>query len=350
MKQIENLKMTNKFLYFIAGILLIACSPEEEGDRAAAQRTLSVEFEVLKEESISNTIKLPATILPFEEVMLYPEVAGRVDKIFFKEGEFVKKGTPLLKIDSDILEAQKQQLEVELKFAKKEEDRTEKLYEAEAGSFEAYELAQGKVANLEAQLRTVSVEIDKATLRAPFEGNVGLRLVSPGAFLTTTDMVARLAQQSPLKIEFSISQKYADGIEAGQKIEVLNKKGDVLGDAKVYAFDPQIESSNRSLKVRAKMDNDEKIFPGSFVNINYQLKEIENGIMIPTSAVSPVLNGQQIWLIRNGKAESKIVELGIRTSDKVQILGEVEEGDTLVTTGLLSMREGLNLKGKIKTN
>jgi membrane fusion protein (multidrug efflux system) len=342
----------NKLKYnilFIIGFFLITSCENSSTNNANGARQLTVDVISLEHESVKNIILLPGNVLPFEQVTLYTEVAGRVSKIYFNEGDEVKVNTPLLKIDSDILEAKKAEIETNLKFAKKEESRTKNLYEAKAGSFEAYELAQGKVASLEAELKSIAVEIDKTTLRAPFSGQVGLRMISPGAFIGTNDPIANMAQQNPLKIEFSVSQRYANKVKAGQSIVVKDKNGNTIGKAEVYAFDPIIDNASRSLKIRARIENNEHLFPGSFVQVEYDLGEIEDGFMVPSSAVSPVLNGQQIWLLKDGKATSKIVELGIRTSDQVQIIGNISEGDTLITTGLLSMREGLELKGKVNT-
>lgn len=341
----------NKSIYILLALLpliIISCT-EELRENSNGARKLVVDIAILKHESVENRITLPATVLPFEQVTLYAEVAGRIHQIYFQEGEHVKAGAPLIKIDSELLEARKAQKEIDLKFAKKEETRTKSLLDAEAGSLDAYELAQSKVASFEAALKFIKVEIDKTTLRAPFSGQVGLRMVSPGAFIGTSEPIAKIAQQDPLKVDFSVAQRFASQVKIGQTVQVNDKNGRLLGMAEVYAFDPLIESNTRSLKIRARIGKNENIFPGSFVQVDYNLGEIEKGIMVPSSAVSPVLNGQQIWLIKNGKAHPEIVELGIRTSDQVQIIGSISSGDTLVTTGLLSMRKGLDLKGKIKT-
>lgn len=349
---ISYLRFTATFAFLKGSLLLLllstSCQEEEKQTNSNGQRQLQVDITVLKGEKIENSIVLPATVLPFEEVVLYAEIPGRIQEIYFQEGDFVKKGNPLIKIDSDILKAKKAQIESDLKFALKEEARSKSLYEAEAGSLEAYELAQSKVAALEAEITAIGVEIDKTIIRAPFSGNIGLRQISPGAFISTSDPIARIAQQDPLKIEFSVSQRYANQVAVGQVIEVKDKNEHTVGKAEVYAFDPTIESATRSLKVRAKIEKNDALFPGGFVQVAYNLGTTDDSFMIPSSAVSPVLSGQQIWVLKNGKASPRIVELGIRTSDKVQIIGDIQAGDTVVTTGLLSMREGLPLSGKTK--
>jgi membrane fusion protein (multidrug efflux system) len=348
----SSLRFSATFALLKVNLLLLllsaSCQEEVKQSNSNGQRQLQVDIAVLKGEKIENVIVLPASVLPFEEVVLYAEIPGRIQEIFFQEGDFVKQGSPLVKIDSDILKAKKAQVESNLNFALKEEARSKSLYEVEAGSLETYELAQSKVAALEAEIKAIGVEIEKTIIRAPFSGNIGLRQISPGAYISTSDPIARIAQQDPLKIEFTVSQRYANKVSAGQIIEVKDKNERTVGQAEVYASDPTIESATRSLKVRAKIEKNDALFPGGFVQVAYNLGTMENSFMIPSSAVSPVLSGQQIWIIKNGKASPRIVELGIRTSEKVQIIGDIQAGDTVITSGLLSMREGLSLSGKTK--
>jgi membrane fusion protein (multidrug efflux system) len=341
--------MSTQQLLFLFLILCFSPSCEEKKNiDQNNRRVLKVEVSTLSYDSIQNTLTLPGTILPFEQVLLYSEVQGRVANIFFKEGEEVIKNAPLIKIDSDILEAQKELLKSKLNFALKEEARAKSLYESKAGSFSDYETTQGNVASLQAELNLIAVEIEKTTIRAPFSGRVGLRMISPGAFIGIKEPITKIVKQDPLKIEFSVAQQYANQVKVDQKVTILNQSGQNIGDAVVYAFDPIIESSTRSLKVRAQIEKNEHLLPGGFIQVDYNLGTIDDAFMISNTAVTPVLNGQQIWLLKNGKAHAEIVELGVRTKDRVQIIGNIKEGDTLIETGLLSMREGLALKGKFE--
>lgn len=342
-----HIMQVKRLLYFsFVSLFILSCENEQVQEKNNS-RELVVEVATLQFDSIQNILALPGSILPFEQITLYSEVQGRISAIYFREGEEIKKNAPLLKIDSDILEAKKNLLETKLIFAEKEEARAKNLYESKAGSFSDFESAQGNVASLKAELKSIKVEIEKTMIRSPFSGKAGLRMVSPGAFIGTNEPITKIAQQNPLKIEFSVAQQYASQVKAGQKVNIRNQSGKVIGIAHVYAFDPVIENSTRSLKIRAEIEKNEHLFPGSFIQVDYNLGTIENAFMVSNSAVTPVLNGQQIWLLKDGKAQAKIVELGIRTKDRVQIIGDINEGDTLIKTGLLSMREGLELKGKI---
>ena len=339
----------NFFLYIFITALLLSCSSEDNKHISKNEiGQMQVEFTILKGETIDRKITVPGTVLPFEMVELYSEVSGRLEKILFKEGDKVKKGQALIIIDTDILEAQRNQIAVDLELAEKEKQRKKNLYENKAGSFEEFEQAEARVNALNAELHLYDVQIEKGTIRAPFSGQIGLRQVSEGAYITPSTNITTLVQNHRVKIEFSVAQRYAGLVQRNQTIK-LNSLGDnIVHTAEIYAFEPTIEANTRMLKVRAEMDADKHVFPGSFVQVDYNLGTIENSILIPSSAMTPVLNGQKIWIMENGKAKPVLVEPGIRTSDRVQIDGDINIGDTLITTGLLGLREGIPVNGKIK--
>lgn len=339
------MKQTNIFI--ISGFILFGCS-EQQNEKTISNSThkTRIDYFVPKGENVIQEITIPGSVIPFEQVTLYSEVSGRVEKIHFKEGEIIQKGAPIIKIDTDILVSNKDRIATALSFAEKDLARKKKLYESEAGSFQEYEQAEAEVARLNAELNEINVQIKKSTLYAPFSGQIGLRDISEGAFIGTNDPIAVLAQVEKVKISFSIPQRYANRVKTGQQVNVKTTGLDDYSKAKVYAFDPVVAEGTRMLNIRATLSDSATIFPGSFVQVVYNLGEVPNSIMIPTAAITPVLNGQQVWLKKNGKAKSILVETGVRTADKVQIFGDIKIGDTVVTTGLLSMNEGMSLGAK----
>lgn len=339
------MKQTNIFI--ISGFILFGCS-EQQNEKTISNSThkTRIDYFVPKGENVIQEITIPGSVIPFEQVTLYSEVSGRVEKIHFKEGEIIQKGAPIIKIDTDILVSNKDRIATALSFAEKDLARKKKLYESEAGTFQEYEQAEAEVARLNAELNEINVQIKKSTLYAPFSGQIGLRDISEGAFIGTNDPIAVLAQVEKVKISFSIPQRYANRVKTGQQVNVKTTGLDDYSKAKVYAFDPVVAEGTRMLNIRATLSDSATIFPGSFVQVVYNLGEVPNSIMIPTAAITPVLNGQQVWLKKNGKAKSILVETGVRTADKVQIFGDIKIGDTVVTTGLLSMNEGMSLGAK----
>lgn len=339
-----------KFIYTLltGGLFLTACMSGGKEPERKNSVIPEVDVVVAEGENIDNIIRIPGEVLPFEKVDLYAEISGRVRKIYFQEGKEVRKGELLLRIDTDILEAQRNQVKVDLDLAKKDEKRKRELLESKALSLELYEQAQSKLAALEAQLELLDVQIAKGSVYAPFSGVIGLRQVSEGAYLTTTTKISSIAQNKNVKIEFSVPEQYVALVESGQKIALTTAKDSTVYEAEVYAAEPMVDPVTRMLVIRAVLEGDQSLYPGSFVSVSYDLGKINNAIMVPAVAIVPVLKGQNVWVIKEGKALSVPVETGIRTKDRVQISGAVKVGDTIAVTGLLGMREGMDVKAKQK--
>jgi membrane fusion protein (multidrug efflux system) len=176
---------------------------------------------------------------------------------------------------------------------------------------------------------------------APFSGTIGLRQVSRGAYVTPGDPIARLVETDPVKIEFSVPETYASQIRKDQDLIFSLAGTDKTIDATIYAFDPMIDPGTRSLKVRAKADNkDNLLIPGSFVSLQLSLEDIGDALLVPNVAVVPDIEGQKVYLIKNGKATQRTVRTGLQKGNEIQLVQGVEPGDTVITTGLLSIREG----------
>jgi membrane fusion protein, multidrug efflux system len=301
----------------------------------------------LKAGEVIRSIAIPGSVIPNEQVDIYSEVAGRIQRILFKEGQHVNKGTVILQVDSDILKAQKAQLMVEQDLAEKDEARKRSLYQAKGISLQDYEVSQSALANAKARLDLLNVQISKATIRAPFSGKIGLRHVSEGAFISTSTLITSIVQENPVKIEFSVSEKYARNVKVGQIIEFKTAGDSKSYSGKVYAFEPRIDEGTRMLTVRASLPNPGNLIAGSFVSISYDMGKEENAFMVPSESIVPVLKGQKIFVVRNGLVEEIPVEIGIRTPEKVQIIGALKEGDQVLISGLLAVRAGMPVKTKI---
>lgn len=336
-------------LYPLVGLLLFsACKSDSTESTKNGPGELIVDYVVANEIPMNHVIQIPGTVLPFESVEIFSEIPGRIVSINFREGQRVKKGEILVRIDTDILEAQRNQLNVELDLAQKDEKRKKSLLDSKAISMEEYEQVQSRLNSIQAQIDYISVQISKGTIRAPFSGRLGLRQISEGAYITPTDKIVSIAQDDKVKIEFSVAERYAHRVQPGTTISLRTSADSTSHSAEVYATEPIVNASTRMLTARAEMNGSTNVFPGSYVEITYNLGKDENSIMIPTTALVPVLKGQQIWLIKNGKAKSIMVEPGIRTKDEVQVWGDVKQGDTIVISGLLGIREGMDVKGKVK--
>ncbi|WP_107039667.1 efflux RND transporter periplasmic adaptor subunit [Brumimicrobium mesophilum] len=337
-------------LFSIPLLILISCG-EEPGLKNATGEIdyTNVDYYVAKVQPFEEIITIPGKTMPFEQVMIYSEVSGRVKKIHFEEGNLIKKGQLLVTVDTDILQAERSKLNVDLALAKKDQSRKKSLFESEAGTEEAFEQAESSVNSLKAQIQSLDVQIAKGRITAPFEGTVGLREISEGAFITSSDLITVLAQNNQLKVDFSIAQRYAHKVKNGQKVSLRPPSDSISStpvQATVYAISPIINQNTQMLNVRAKVESSENIVAGGFVNVDFNLGESPNSITVPTSAIVSVIDGQIVWVFENGKAAQRKVNIGNRSNKNVQIFGEVEPNDSIVLTGLLGMRVGADIKAK----
>ncbi len=282
------------------------------------------------------------SLLPDEEVELSFETSGKVVSIQFSEGKRVKKGQLLAKINDRPLQAQLLKLQAQTKLTEEKEFRQRQLLDRDAISRESYDQVATELQALEADLLLIEARIAETELRAPFDGVVGLRKVSEGAYATPQTKIVQLVKISPLKIEFSVSEKYAGQITPGYPITFQVDGIDREFQASVYAIDPKVNVDTRMIAVRAMYPNrNEELKPGRFVSVRAQLSEIPEAISIPTEAVIPEMDGERVFVYRNGKAEQRRVSLGLRTESHVQVREGLQFGDTLLTSAILQLRQGL---------
>ena len=324
-----------------------ACS-EEKNEIKSTDAEIQVDYMIVQNTQTDHVLSIPGSILPFEYVEIFPEISGRLKSIHFIEGQKVKKGQLLFKLDTELQHAQLKQIQSDLDFAKKDEQRKKALWEAKSISLEDYELSQSKKMNLEAQVDVLQIQIEKGSILAPFNGTVGLRDVSEGAMIGPTTKLTSLAQNDRIKIEFALAERYATSITLGTSVSFnLANKKDKLS-AKIYAVAPVIDAQTRMLSVRAVVESNTLLIPGSFVEVDFKLASNEKSVLVPATALVPVLNGQKIWKINKGLAQSVTVEPGLRNKQDVEVFGDIKTGDTIILSGLLAMRDGTTVTIKQK--
>ncbi|HLF33528.1 MAG TPA: efflux RND transporter periplasmic adaptor subunit [Cyclobacteriaceae bacterium] len=340
------------FLNFFLFLLVFGCSQDKNtADQARSRATMSVEGYVASESPIENTLIIPGNILPNEQIEIRSELSGRIEVLNFSEGSFVKKGTLLVKVDDTELRAQLQKLEAQMTQAKADEVRKKQLIDVSGITREEYDASVTRVKELDADIKLIRTRIGKSSITAPFDGFVGLRLASPGAYVSPGDIISTLVETDPAKIEFNVPEKYVGGIAKDLDITFKLSGGTEVFSGKVYATDPMIDANSRALKIRALCSNKaNKLFPGAYVEVTLQLEKIDNAIMIPTMALVPLMNGENVYLINNGKVKLTQVSTGLRNERMIQVVSGIDKGDTLAVTGLLALRDGIPVAiGKIVT-
>lgn len=322
---------------------------DKGNDKNGKKPATPVTFYVVKGQDFSNTISLSGSIEANEQIEIRSEVSGIVENIAFTEGSSVTKGQVLFKVNDIELRAQLAQAKTKESLASENERRAKLLLQKEAISQEEYDIASADYRTAKAQTQLIQAQIGKTTVRAPFSGKIGLRSISPGTYVTPATLIAKLVSTNPLKITFSIPEKYATEISKNNTITFTVPNVKETFTAKIYALEPSIEATTRTLQIRALTDNSNgKLLPGTFANIELPLKNIKDAIIIPTEAIVPIQDGKKVFIANNGKAKEVKVETLTRTDKDVVITSGLKIGDTVLTSGVMSLKDEADIKIMVK--
>lgn len=306
---------------------------------------LPVEVKVLHPSVLDDKLVITGSILANESLELKSEVSGKITSINFKEGSHVKKGDLLVQINDEEILAQLEKQRYNQKLNKDIEFRQRQLLKKEALSQEEYDNALNRLNTTISDIKLLEAQLQKSRIVAPFDGTIGLRYVSNGAYISPTTIVATLYNSSPAKIEFAVPSRYSAQISAGKKIRFnIENDNSKVFEGEVYAIEPRIDPETRTLKIRALSDNSNGLLiPGQFVRVELILGTKNDAILAPTEAIIPVQGGQVVYLAKNGIATEVKVKTGIRTDQDLEILEGISAGDTLITTGILQLRPEITI-------
>ncbi|HEY5690031.1 MAG TPA: efflux RND transporter periplasmic adaptor subunit [Cyclobacteriaceae bacterium] len=306
---------------------------------------LPVEAMVVIPTKLDNVVVVTGSVQANESLELKSEAAGKITHIYFKEGKNVSKGDLLIQVNDEEISAQLTKQRFNKKLNEDIEFRQRKLLEKDAISQEEYDNALNRLNTSIADISLLQAQLDKTKVRAPFDGIIGLRYVSEGALITTNTPIANLYNISPAKIEFAIPGRYSMQVKPGQRIKFTVESDTSIFIGKVYAVEPQIDVNTRTIKIRALAENTKGLLlPGQFVKVELILGSSPNAILVPTEAVIPELNGHKVFISNNGKAKEVSVQTGIRSNLNLEIISGLKAQDTLITTGILQLRDGLAIQ------
>ena len=312
------------------------------GGGGSSDAPTRVDATVLRPGTVTERIRTTGTLQADESVELTSEASGKITHLRFGEGARVEAGELLVQINDAELQAEKQRLEHELQLARDRAERQKRLLAEGGVSQEEYDATVNEVDVLEADLQLVEARIEKTKVRAPFDGVVGLRAVSEGAYVSPQTRITTLQRLNPIKVNVSVSEKYASRVGPGQSIafSVRGREGQMAGT--VYATNTQVDPDTRTLQLRARAPNpDGTLRPGMFADVTVTLGTVDDAIVVPSFAVVPTLGGQRVFVVENGAAQPKNVTLGVRTDSTVQVTGGLSLRDTVITSGIQEMRAGL---------
>lgn len=322
-----------------SGVINAQTAPEQN------DRRLAVRAMVMEPQTFENRISSTGTVVADESVSLQSEVAGRVTGIFFTEGELVEAGRLLVKINDADLQAELRRAEYRRNLAEIRERRVASLIERNATAQQEYDVALNELNVVKADIDLINARIAQTEIRAPFDGIIGLRAISPGSYITPTTYITEIQKVNRVKVDFSVPERFSGMITQGQSFRFNRQGSENTYNGEVYAIQPRIEPNTRTLRLRGIANNDDNVLlPGAFVEVNLALRAIDAALMAPSEAIIPEMGGQSVYLYRNGKAERRSVEIGIRTDQRVHITDGVVSGDTLLTTGMLQLRPGMDVR------
>ena len=343
-------KLIFRILFLFSITLFFSCKRKnknaaQSGGGQSQPTPLTVEVMLAGTKLLSADIEVPGTLMANETTEIHPEVSGRVVQLNIKEGSFVGKGTLLAKLYDGDLQAQLRKLEVQLKIAEQTENRQNQLLKIQGISQQDYDLSLLQVHNLKADIDIINETIRKTEIRAPFSGKLGLKNISPGAFITPATIITTIGQVNQLKIQFNVPEKYGSLLRNGQSIDFSIDGSDKKFSAQIIATEIKIEENTRSLAVRAAVkNNDPVLYPGAFAKVKLVLGKNENAIMIPNSVIVPQGRKKLVYLYKNGKSIQADITTGVRDSSNIQVLSGLNVGDTVITSGLLFLKPGGDVK------
>ncbi len=325
--------------YLIVPKIFSGKEKQGEGRSSPQDQVTPVDVFVVKPGDIQNELLTVGTITPNEEVEVRSELPRKITGIHFKEGSFVPAGKLMFTLDNSDLLAQLRKLEIEEELMSKQAEREMQLLEKGLFTQDEYDIRLTNIEKIRADKEIVLISLDKTEITAPFSGIAGFRNVSKGSFVNNTVVLTTIKDIGRLKVDFSIPEKYIPQFSKGQQISFSVEGFDDEFTGTVTSFDPQLNENTRSLILRAIAANPGgKLLPGSFVKVKLKLERIPDAVMVPTESVIPQQEGNSIFVIQNSEAVSKKIEVGTRTEKEIMVIQGLSEGDSIITTNILRLR------------
>lgn len=313
--------------------------------KGAPANSLQVEGVVVTASDFTNNLEVTGALEANETVELRSEVSGLITSIRFKEGTHVAKGSLLIKINDRDIQAQLQEALTRQRLSATNENRSKQLLEKGAISQEEYDTSLADLQSLRAQTQLIRAQLAKTAIYAPFSGKIGLRSVSVGEYLTPATLIANLSSTNPLKVSFSVPERYMGQVELNSEISFTTDGFNKTFAGKIYAIEPGINTQTRTLQIKALVPNaNDELRPGSFARIKLALSTLKNVLLIPNQAIVPVLKGKTVFISKEGKAQQVNVEAGTRTAEHIVITSGLNVGDTVLTTGAMALKPDAPVK------
>lgn len=347
--------MTGRGWWTLA-VAAAACGRSEAGPagaaaRGPASRVVPVEVVAARVDTVVDALLATGQIEAFQSIELRPEVEGRLVQIYVREGSLVSANEPLFKVDDAELRAQVARAEADRDLARQALERTRQLLTDRAAAPADLERAEAQARSTQAQLELLQLRLERTVVRAPFAGVAGARLVSLGDYVTTSSRLITLQTIHPQRAAFQVPERYADRLRPGQSVRfrVAALPGrDFAGT--VDFVDPQVQLPGRTIAVKASVPNPRReLQAGMFIEARLATEVRPDALVVPEDAVVQIAGGAFVWVIADGRAMRRRVDLGVRTPGLVEIRGGLETGELVVVGGVERLVDGAAVEATVVT-
>jgi len=318
--------------------------PGKAGAPAGAPpRPMSVEAVQAVVTPVNDEVTAVGSLQSNESVMIRSEIAGRIATINFQEGKTAGAGDLLFSLDASEYQAQLAQSAANVKLTEMNFTRAKDLREKSLISQQEFDDTSAKLEESRAKLALDQSRLEKSAIRSPFNGVLGVRNVSPGAYIKPGEDLVMLEDIDPIKVEFRIPEMYSRQVKPGQHIAVrVDAYPGEIFNGEVYVIDTRMDAQTRTMLLRGRIPNAKKnLRPGMFARVALILATRSNALVVPEQAMVPFGGDQFVYRVVDGKAVQTRVEPGRRMDGKVEIKTGVNAGDSVVTAGQMKLRDGM---------
>lgn len=340
MKKILALGSAAILLGLLAYPKVLPLLGDAEQAPARAGRAPAVQAMQLEPQPFETTITFNGTLRADKSIDLKSELRGKIERIAFTDGQQVNAGDLIVTIESGELVAELASVREQLTLARTTAERLQSLFESGSVTASERDDAVSRREVLAADERRLEVRLAKTQIEAPFSGTLGLRQISPGDLIEVDTLITTLQTLKELQVDFSVPERFRNEVEPGTPLSLHVAGHQQPFTAEVRAISPRVDIATRTLTVRADVANpDRRLLPGNYARVELVTRN-EAALIVPSVAVLQSLDAVSVFTIEDGVAVRRTVETGLRTDSAVEILRGLNAGDTVITSGIQSVRDG----------
>ncbi len=335
------------FFFMISLLTGCAASAKEKNKEAAAAVVQAVQATpvdglVIKPSLLKEELEITGSLAANQQVDIVSELTRKIVRINVKEGAYVQQGQLLFELENADLQAQLERLRQQEKLASLSEERLRDLIKHEAVVQQDYDQAFTNLKVLQAQMAELQVAIGKTRIKAPFAGQVGIVHVYPGAVVSVNTVLTNLEDNSVVKLDFQVPEKYAHIIVTGSVHPFTVASNTKQYSARVIAREARLDQNTRTLLVRATSANPGRaLLPGQSARLHLALNANAGALMVASQALIPSSQGYSVYTVKNNIVQLSPVETGQRGANTVEVLHGLSNGDTVITSNLLRLAPGV---------